>query len=192
LSIEAGVAVGSANATGTDQTVTISLIAGSAMGSVAGDALGSTIVVQTALIPGVASGGAFVEGTDQTVTITLDAGDATGTGAGEAPGALLVVNAQIVAGVASGETGTVRRVGGAALTRTPHIAPGALLTVNVSLIPGQARVGHDIVVKQADGTERIITVFGATDEELCDDDFMMALVTGDWDLWLLKQHEEAT
>ncbi len=92
---------------------------------------------------------------------------------------------------ASGDMGTVRFAGGAPFTRSRPTALGATIVVGTSIIPGKATVGHEITVNGADGTSHIVTIFGATDKELCDDDFMMAVVTGDWDPWLLKQREAA-
>ena len=110
---------------------------------------------------------------------------------GLAQGATLDVAAVLIAGVASVETVPVRMVGGSAFTSRPSAAQGAMIVVGTSIIPGAVRIGHEVTVQQADGSSYIVTIFGATDEELCDDDFMRGVVLDDWDWWLLKQREAA-
>lgn len=111
---------------------------------------------------------------------------------GLAQGVTLDVAAQLIAGVASVETGTIRFVGGSAFTSRPHTAQGATVVVGTSIIPGKAQAGHEIVFKDQHGrTTRTLVIFGATDEELTDDDFMMGLMFDDWDPWLLRQREAA-
>jgi hypothetical protein len=96
-----------------------------------------------------------------------------------------------VVGVASGETVPVRFAGGSAFTSTPTSALGAMIVVGTSITPGVARVGHEITVNEANGTTRMVVIFGATDEELTDDALIYAMVYDDWDWWLLKQHDKA-
>lgn len=110
---------------------------------------------------------------------------------GLAQGVTLDVAAVLIAGVASAETGTIRFVGGSAFTSKPHTAQGATIVVGTSIIPGVVRIGHEVTVSQADGTSYIVTIFGTTDAELADDDFMRGVVLDDWDWWLAKQQGKA-
>ena len=110
---------------------------------------------------------------------------------GLAQGVTLDVAAVLIAGVATVETGTIRFVGGSAFTRSRHSALGATIVVGTSIIPGVVRIGHEVTVEQSDGTSHIVTIFGATDDELRDEAFIHAMVYDDWDWWLLKQREAA-
>lgn len=110
---------------------------------------------------------------------------------GLARGVTLDVAAVLIAGVASVETVPVRMTGGSAFTSRPRTALGATIVVGTSIIPGVVRIGHEITVEQSDGTSRIVTIFGATDDELRDEAFIHAMVYDDWDWWLLKQREAA-
>lgn len=110
---------------------------------------------------------------------------------GLALGVTLDVAAVLIAGVATAETGTIRFVGGAAFTSKPHTAQDATIVVGTSIIPGTVKIGHEVTVSQADGTSYVVTIFGATDEELRDDDFMRGVILDDWDWWLIKQQGKA-
>ena len=110
---------------------------------------------------------------------------------GLAQGVTLDIAAVLIAGTASVETGTIRFVGGSAFTRSRHSALGATIVIGTSIIPGLVRIGHEVTVEQSDGTSHVITIFGATDDELADDDFMMGVIFDDWDWWLAKQQGKA-
>lgn len=45
---------------------------------------------------------------------------------------------------------------------------------------------HTVIMQHADGTTSEIVITGATYAELRDQDFILALVTGDWDDYLMK------
>jgi hypothetical protein len=46
---------------------------------------------------------------------------------------------------------------------------------------------HTVTIVHADGSESVVTIAGATHTELRDQDFVLAVVTGDWDRWLMKR-----
>ena len=110
---------------------------------------------------------------------------------GLAQGVTLDITAVLIAGVATGETGTIRFVGGSAFTSQPPTAQGATIVVGTSITPGIVKIGHEVTVSQADGSSYVVTIFGATDAELADDDFMRGVILDDWDWWLAKQQGKA-
>ncbi|MGY4174967.1 putative amidohydrolase [Bradyrhizobium sp. USDA 4518] len=66
------------------------------------------------------------------------------------------------------------------------MATGAEIAASAALLPGRAEVGHEVVVRNADGSVVTHVFFGLTDEELADDELMRLLVEGDDDTWLLS------
>jgi hypothetical protein len=46
---------------------------------------------------------------------------------------------------------------------------------------------HRVTIKHADGSETLVIIKNANSHDLSDEDFMIAIVTGDWDHWLMKQ-----
>ncbi|MDP2355489.1 MAG: hypothetical protein Q8M31_05450 [Beijerinckiaceae bacterium] len=110
---------------------------------------------------------------------------------GLAQGVTLDIAAVLIAGVASAETVPLRMTGGSAFTSKAHTAQGATIAVGTSIISGTVKIGHEVTVVQSDGTSYVVTIFGATDAELADDEFMRGVVLDDWDWWLIKQREAA-
>jgi hypothetical protein len=110
---------------------------------------------------------------------------------GVAVGVTLTIEATLTAGVAVGETLPVRFMGGRTFTRPRNTVPGVTMTVGTSIISGVAQVGHEITINQADGTTRMVVIYGARDEELRDPDFIIGVIYDDWDLWLIKQRKAA-
>jgi hypothetical protein len=46
---------------------------------------------------------------------------------------------------------------------------------------------HTVTVVHVAGSKTEVTIVGATHTELRDEDFVLAVVTGDWDRWLAKR-----
>jgi hypothetical protein len=187
-SLIAGTALGGANAQAAIMVSAASLIEGHAIaGAIATGALLQAI---SSIDAGQAAGSADAVGETLDIAVTLIAGDAIGAGAGVAPGSTIVVQTGLTPGLASGQIGTIRVAGGSAFTRSRHTALGAVLTTATSIIPGVVQIGHEITIVELDGSSHVLTIFGATDEELRDDNFIMGAVTGDWDLYLFNQQWE--
>ena len=113
---------------------------------------------------------------------------------GHAEGVILEVTASLIAGIASVEQPPVRVAGGNPFTgprRGDVTASGVILSTRVSIISGRAQAGHVLTINETDGSPRVLTIWGATDAELADDDFILAVITGDWMLYLAKQKEMA-
>ena len=49
---------------------------------------------------------------------------------------------------------------------------------------------HRVTVEHADGSTTLVIIKNANDRELRDTEFVLAVVTGDWDRWLIKQQGE--
>lgn len=49
-----------------------------------------------------------------------------------------------------------------------------------------------VTVKHADGSSTEVRIEGAKYRDLRDPDFVIAVATGDWDGWLIKQHRVVT
>ncbi|MGF6430365.1 hypothetical protein [Bradyrhizobium sp. Pha-3] len=161
---------------------------GQASDDVNATAAGVLLAASSGLLAGAASGSATAAGVLLQSAFSVVPGHASASA--QTDGATLSAAVALLAGAASGQQRPVRASrGGVQLVRRRRgdaVARGALLRVGVSLAPGEAQIGHEITVREADGSICTHVFFGLSDEELADDDLMLTLIEGDFDTWLLS------
>lgn len=111
-------------------------------------------------------------------------GQISGGTNGVALGATITVTTDCVDGVARGRTANGR------FAPSPFVwakhANGSLISVGASILAGSVSIGHEVTVASRDG-DYIVTLFGCTDEELRDPEFVLAIIDDDWELYNLKR-----
>lgn len=141
-SLGAGAATGTASASGADQSVTLSLVGGTASSGVNGEATGTSLSVTVSASTGAATGASSATGSSLSVSRSISGG--AGTGSANAAGSALSGTRSIVGGAGTGNASATGAslsqalsVSGGAATGNGE-ASGSALSVGLALVGGAA------------------------------------------------------